>query len=192
MKKRKKVVKQAPLSIKRYLKESARKLPISHCYCTEGWEESGIAQVLVCRKKQNGTFLIGIFLIDTFCLGIKSADVKNNEDWEQVAFLVNMMQQNGGRKMAEVPYEYAHNLIYGAEAFARDIGFMPDNDFALAQYVLEADTEDIPFIAFEFGKDGEPFYMQGPYDSVPKIMRVLAAYNKRQSKEDWFTDYEEV
>ena len=33
---------------------------------------------------------------------------------------------------------------------------MPQKDFAVARYILEEDTEDIPLIEFEFGMDGVP------------------------------------
>ena len=43
--------------------------------------------------------------------------------------------------------------------FAEEAGIKPCKEYAIAQYVLEEDTEDIPLIEYEFGRDGRHFLM---------------------------------
>ncbi|MDE5553840.1 MAG: DUF1186 family protein [Muribaculaceae bacterium] len=61
----------------------------------------------------------------------------------------------------EIPYEEAHNIIYGAISFAEDAGIEPHKNFEIGQYILEEDTEDIPLIDYEFGRDGKYFLVVG-------------------------------
>ncbi len=56
-----------------------------------------------------------------------------------------------------ITYDEAHNIIYGAIAYAEELGINPDKSFAITQYLLEEDTEDMPLIEYEFGKDDKPF-----------------------------------
>ena len=62
-----------------------------------------------------------------------------------------------GGNYIQVSYNEAHNLIFGAIAFAEEAGIKPSPEFALTQYLLEEDTEDVPLIEYEFGKNGKHF-----------------------------------
>ena len=57
-------------------------------------------------------------------------------------------------QMKETDYVTVHNLIYGAIEFAEEAGILPDKSFELTRYILSPDTEDIPLMQFDFGKDG--------------------------------------
>lgn len=59
--------------------------------------------------------------------------------------------------LKEVSYNEAHNMVWGAIAFAEEAGIEPCKEFALAQYFLEDDTDDIPLIEYDYGKDGKHF-----------------------------------
>ncbi len=50
--------------------------------------------------------------------------------------------------------------------------------WCLTEYILP-DVETLEFVDVEFGKNGKPFYLQGPYDNVSKI---FAALNKSVGK----------
>ena len=63
--------------------------------------------------------------------------------------------------LEEITYDEAHNIVWGAISFAEDAGISPCKDFTTAQYVLEEDTDDIPLIDYEFGKDGKYFLVVG-------------------------------
>ena len=67
----------------------------------------------------------------------------------------------------------AHNIIYGAIAYAEDLGFKPEKDWALSQFILEEDTEDIELIEVEFGKDGKPCFINGPFDNINSVLAKL-------------------
>lgn len=156
-------------SPRRYIRERARGFPIKACYCNLDWSESGLAQVLVCREQPSGKQLVGIFLIDNFCLGLKNTMHQlNQEDYE-----VEELRMSMEGTISEISYDLAHNLVYGAIDYAEELGFSPQKDFSLTRYILEEDTEDIELIDLEFGKDGQPYYISGPYDDVPRILNTL-------------------
>jgi len=138
------------LSPEQYLKQKARSLEIGKCYISEDLTECGEGVIFVTRLHKGGKISMAFYLVDTFCLGIKDSSYKLRMEEEKVQeFLTHY------KKMNECSYEEAHNWIYGAIAFAEEGGIEPDKSFELTQYMLEEDTDDIPLIEYEFGKDGE-------------------------------------
>lgn len=149
------------LSPERYMREKARTLPMGKCYfISPDWQKSGITNVVVTRVRPSGNLVMAIFLVDTFCLGVRDAVYNDNmtpDDFEEY------LKDCGRRtKIGEVSYKEAHNLIYGAIAFAEEGGIKPVKEFDTAGYVLEEDTEEIPLIEYEFGKDGKHFLVVNP------------------------------
>lgn len=138
------------------MREKARTLPIGKCYIApRNWQESGMAHVIVTRMRPSGNLVMAMFLVDTFCLGVKDAGFHENmpsDDFEE--YLDNYKKGIG---LEEISYNEAHNIIYGAMAFAEDGGIEPAKEFDPAKYVLEEDTEDIPLIEYDFGKNGKHF-----------------------------------
>ncbi|MBO7102159.1 MAG: DUF1186 domain-containing protein, partial [Bacteroidaceae bacterium] len=45
----------------------------------------------------------------------------------------------------------------GAIAFAEEAGIKPDKSFNLTQYMLEEDTDEVPLIEYEYGRNGKHF-----------------------------------
>lgn len=159
-KSKKKAQPQVSPSPARFMREKARKLPLGKCYVNSDWREAGMADVAVIRVRPSGNIVMGLFLVDTFCLGVKAALYRTNmTDYEFDDFL----QQYGSRfDIEEISYEEAHNIIYGAISFAEEAGIEPCKDFDTASYILEEDTEDVPLIEYEFGRDGKHFLIVGP------------------------------
>ena len=138
------------LSPEQYLKQKARSLEIGKCYISEDLTECGEGVIFVTRLHKGGKISMAFYLVDTFCLGIKDSSYKLRMEEEKVQeFLTHY------KKMNECSYEEAHNWIYGAIAFAEEGGIEPDKSFELTQYMLEEDTDDIPLIEYEFGRNGE-------------------------------------
>ena len=67
----------------------------------------------------------------------------------------------------------AHELIYGSIEFARKYGFEPHRDFETASLVLDLPDLQPKKHNLEFGKDGKPFFIAGPYDNVQRIVNTL-------------------
>ena len=100
-----------------------------------------------------------------------------------------------GETPIECSVDLAHQIIYGAIDYASELGFKPQRDFKLSQYILEERDKFGEITEVEFGKDGKPFYIAGPDDNVPAIMKKLEAklgpdnfpfiYSGDQILKDW-------
>ena len=155
MKKKKQAQKVQPLSPKKYIMQKGRSLPIDSCWILEDWQDVGETTVLIARRHASGKYTIGLYLVDIFCLGLKDTFYKFNVSSQEYDDLLD--QINIGGNYIQVSYNEAHNLIFGAIAFAEEAGIKPSPEFALTQYLLEEDTEDVPLIEYEFGKNGKHF-----------------------------------
>ncbi|WDF77837.1 hypothetical protein ACFGVS_19200 [Mucilaginibacter sp. AW1-7] len=167
-------LKPVQLSAEKYIKTQARLLPIAECIINEDWETAGIANILVARKHKNGNLTIGLFLVDMYCLGPKDALYEFNLSPEKYDEWKDKLAYG----IIACDYVLAHNIIYGAVAYAEDYGFKPHKDFEIAQYILEEDSEDIELIEIKFGVDGMPCFVPGPNDSDHKIQTIINTLNR--------------
>ena len=162
---------QKPLSPEQYIKQKARTLPVARCYMSKDWQKAGLANVLVARRHPQGTFTFGYYLVDTYCLGLKDSNYRFSlsegefEDYMSHLLIEGFMQ--------EVNYEEAHNLIYGAIAFAEEAGIEADKSFALTQYLLEEDTEEVPLVDYEFGRGGQHFLVANSRLEASRYLPLL-------------------
>lgn len=165
---------QQQVSPKNYiLTGRARKLPITECWISTDWQEAGICSIVVARKHGTGNMTFGIYLVDTNCLGLKNSNPVFNKPYYIYADLLDKIFPEHEDDKVAIDYALAHNIIYGAIAYAKDLGFKPEKDWALSQMILEEDTEDVPLVDVEFGKNGKPFFMNGPYDNIQKCLLTL-------------------
>lgn len=69
-----------------------------------------------------------------------------------------------------VPLGLAQHLVFGAVEYARGLGFEPHAGFRAAGGHLgpwEGPS------AINFGEDGKPFYVEGPWDDSGRVLRAL-------------------
>lgn len=160
------------LSPENYIRKKARSLPIYECLVNTEWKEQGVAHVVVARKHTNGNITVCMFLVDLFCLGIKNTQYLFNipeaeyqdkkDEMEHIVF-------------EQISYTLAHNIVFAGLEYAEEYGFKPHKDFtSITQFMLEEDTEDIELIDIECGKNGKPFYVNGPYEDQAKINQIIA------------------
>ncbi|MFQ5770096.1 MAG: hypothetical protein ACE5HX_06145, partial [bacterium] len=178
-KKKKARIVQMPLSPKQYIKTKARQLPIHECLITYDWEDSGMVDVLIARRHKNGKVTCGFYLVDLLCLGVKDTffvfsltpdDYKNLKEEYDI-----------GEELEACDYEVAHNVIYGAVDFAAKYGFKPHEDFAVTQYLLESDDENIESLDISFGEDGQPCLVttvdEEPTEIIAQLEKTTGAGN---------------
>jgi hypothetical protein len=120
---------------------------------------------------------VGGFLLDVWCLGVKNAMPPKPMTPRQLAEHKNTYFNNFGGQV-QVPAELAQALVFGAAAYARELGFEPEADFNAAAALLGQPAGSSPI---RFGRDGEPFYVSGPYDDVEAIMQTLRRTAGRDS-----------
>ncbi|MGN0028415.1 MAG: hypothetical protein ACI35Q_01590 [Marinilabiliaceae bacterium] len=176
------------LSPERFLKERARSLEIGSCYATPNIEECGLGNIIVTRVHKGGKYTIGVFQVDTYCLGVKNATWRVRMDELDYESIIEQLRESVNVEM--VSYEEAHNRIYGAIAFAEDAGIEPCQRFDIAQYVLEEDTDDVPLIEYEYGKNGKHFLVAHDQKELDHYLPILLA-NLGEGNFDFIIDDED-
>ena len=171
MAKKKKGAAQVKISPEKYVKERARKFPIVQCLINKNWKEAGEGNILIARQRPDGDLIIGMYLVDLYCLGVKDAFVIAKGTQEDIDRFAEGASEGG--EMEPISYNEAHNLIYGAIEFAEEGGIEPHPDFELAEYILEEDTDDIPLIEFEYGHNGKHLLVVSPSGKERKYISVL-------------------
>lgn len=159
---------------------TARNLPVYECLVEPSWKEQGMASIIISRQQPDGNLLFGVYLVDIFCLGLKNTFC--NADFSMRKYKTELREQiyrNEG--FVDCPISLAHNIIYGAIEFAAQLGFKPNKDFKLSQYVLEDKNTVEPCDDVEFGKDGKPFYVTGPEDNVEYVLKQLESTAGKES-----------
>lgn len=150
----------------------ARSYPIRECLIGPGWQERGLAHILLSRTQPDGRIVAGVYLVDIFCLGLKNTFARANlSEWTYETKLRAPIREQQGLQPCAV--DLAHTIIYGAIDYARQFGFYPQRDFELSCSILQKRDSLVLRDDVEFGKDGKPLYISGPDDNVRKITRQL-------------------
>lgn len=160
---------QGAISPKRYLKERVRSLEIGKCYINTHWKEEGLASIVVTRKHKQGTYTVGMYMVDTFCLGVKDTLYKFCISESEYEYLT----QGGMFDTEEISYNEAHNIIFAAIEFAEEGGIQPHKDWALTRYILEEDDDNVPLIDYEMGRNGKHFLVVHNQQELNKYMPTL-------------------
>ena len=171
-KKKKKRSQPTMLSPKKYIMNKARSLPFDKCWINENWQRSGIATLLVSRLQPSGKVIVAGYLIDIFCLGVKDALTRFSISNEEFKEFINRFCKRTDTSPQQCSPLFAQNLVYGAVEYAEDLGFQPHKDYNFASYILDP-ADEIEYMDIEFGKNGRPFLMRGPFDDFPKNIGIL-------------------
>ncbi len=169
--------KNAILSPMAYIKTKTKNLPFGTCYSSydeyEQESATGLDTVIVSRIMPSGKLIVGMYLVDLFCLGIKNTVFNFAMTTNEYEAFVAMVQSSERRELFEIEHSMASNLVFGALDYAEQLGFKPEKDWAITKYIVDEDLVDERIDDIIFGKDGKPFFIQGPYDNVKTILGTL-------------------
>jgi hypothetical protein len=155
------------------------------------WQDGGIANLIVARIQESGRTSIGFFLLDIWCLGVKDA------------FLIDDTVEAGFRELLSerLPEDFrerihpacAKKLIEGAHDYAEALGFAPARDYRKARRVLTGINAAGCPETFTYGREGRPFYFQGPHDDPERTERVITVLSTRLGPDGFgFQPYSEA
>jgi hypothetical protein len=151
--------------------------PILHCCTTQSLWDRGMAQVLISRQLTTGQVAFATFLVDRYCLGVKdvfSGFMNRGEYFERLYDRIAARSEIVVLKPAT-----ARKLVEGAVEYARSLGLSPHSDYYNAHQIFgnidpaECDRE------FEFGCDGKPLFIAGPYDSPGRCASILGILSQK-------------
>jgi hypothetical protein len=155
-----------------FLSGRARTLELAECLINSDWKESGMAMIVVARQHKTGNYTFGSFVVDTYCLGVKDTSQAFNRYPEEYQQFKDSIFERGGLTIVNIDYALAHNIIFGALNYAAKLGIAPQKDWKYGQMILEP-INAVAKMHLEFGKDGKPFYISGPYDKAQQIIDKL-------------------
>ena len=163
----------------KYIKEKGRSLPIHSCLVENNIYYNGLGTFLIMRTMPGGKFAIGLYLVDTFLLGVKNTFYNVNLYESEIRDLKEKM---GNNPLENMDVHEFHNWIYGAVDYAEEYGFLPHKDFEVSQYLLDPEMITDAIDDLEFGYKGMPFYIQGSDDSQAKVNRIIKQLEKTAGK----------
>lgn len=180
---------QQAFSPQRFVRERMRTVKIGKCYmfADEEWRD-GLGYVIVIREHTGGKKSFAVYMVDRWCVGVKDTFFNVRQDDDSIDELLSRV---GEYRLQEVSYNEAHNMVWGAVDYAEEAGIKPHKDFATTQYFLEEDTDEIPLIEYEFGKDGKHYLVAKSQLELSKYLQPM----KKNLSENEYTcvvaDYDE-
>ncbi|MFU8855441.1 MAG: hypothetical protein ACNA8S_00395 [Deferrisomatales bacterium] len=129
-------------------------LPIHECVVSRGWEERGLAHVLLARRAPGGALVVGGYYVDTLCTGLKDTALMNELSEEEYRERVKPNIFNDPVEFEECAPGTARALVEGAVAFAASLGLKPNKRWPESKRLWEGIEADPGTIAF--GRNGRP------------------------------------
>lgn len=133
---------------------------------------SGLVGIVVAREGAARRVVVCGYLVDTYCLGVKNVigpRVMTRRELDR--FVESFFSPFDGAPLPS-PIDLARALIWGAIDYARGLGFEPAVDFDQTTGHLGPFDGPNPI---SFGRNGMPFYVQGPYDDIDAVVGTLNA-----------------
>jgi len=140
--------------------------PLVECLINKGWQEHGMAIVVIVRSAPTGHLFSG-FIVDVLGVGLK--DVMGDYGLTEHEIMYHeLIEGLQGADLISCDYELASNLVYGGLQWARKWKFKLPKDYKVWMRLLEPrDEDEIDFS--HFGKDGKPLLIV-PEDDLDIIM----------------------
>ncbi len=130
----------------------------------------GLVAVLIAREAGRSRLSVCGYLVDVHCLGVKNVVGPLVMNAGDCAEYTRLFFRAFDEPPIAAPLDLAQNLVYGAVDFARAFGFEPAAGFDDVKAHLGPWNGQS---SIGFGRDGEPFYVNGPYDDADSILRQL-------------------
>ncbi len=143
--------------------------PVVDCLINTAFEENGMASLLISRRAESGEVAFFVFLVDTYCLGVKDCFGKITTPAEYRKQLERFRKQ--GVRSLDPPS--ARRLIEDAVAYADSFGLPPHPDFRKMRPILNGINPEQAREIFPMGKDGKPLYIPGPGQSAAESRRIM-------------------
>ncbi|MBD2773759.1 helix-turn-helix transcriptional regulator [Iningainema tapete] len=132
--------------------------------------DRGLGLVVIARVARYNQITVCSYLLDVWCLGVKDVIAPRTVDRIKFKEVAQELFNLFPGKPQEVPLEVAQGMIFSAYEYAQDLGFQPHKDFEKSRsHIGQWDG----IVRIECGRNGKPFYVNGPHDNPKKIMETL-------------------
>lgn len=149
----------------------AASAPVADVYTPEGLFETGLGSIWFSRLLEGRRYALGVFLVDTFCLGVKNAMYAVLDEDKYLMHIENFLHVSEETFVQSDP-AYVRKLVESAAAYAHSLGFEPHPDYKIAKMIFGDVDASASDAYFTFGRDGNPCYVPGPGDTPAQQRRV--------------------
>jgi hypothetical protein len=162
--------------------EEMGKYPIHQCLIPQGLFATGFGTTIIARKINENEVIVGGFLLDAYCLGVRSTFLRAMQLFEYNNAITSMHQhENFG--LAEPALVRA--LVEQCVEYARNLGFKPHSDYEETKYIFgDIDPKECTE-TFTFGKDGKPRFVAGPNDAPKRCQRIIETLEEKCGPEGY-------
>jgi hypothetical protein len=143
---------------------------VVHAFVAAGLWKEGIGSLVIARQDSENGLVFAVFLVDVFCLGVKDAFWRAGSSREFQAMVEQIEERQSLRAITPACLV---KIIEGAVAYAQSFGFSPHPDYQHAAMLLAGIDSAACQQEFQFGKNGKPFYFQGPHESEAEAEAIL-------------------
>jgi hypothetical protein len=148
----------------------AAKWPVVHALVSAKLWTQGIGTLAVARQDSADGLVYAIFLLDVYCLGAKNAFWRAGSSGEFRELIERVEQRE---TMEPITPACLVKIVQGAVAYAESFGFLPHPDYRHAAMLLAGIDATTCAQEFAFGKDGKPFYIQGPNETYEEAEAIM-------------------
>ncbi len=155
------------------------RFPIHECLISNGLSDMGLRTIIMSRRGPQNVVAVSVFIVDTFCLGVKNALFKVQDIYDyKSTFKPHLIITHEGQIFEDIDPACARKFIEGATAYAEALEFPPHRDYKNAINIFgDIDGSDCSE-EYTYGKDGKPFYINGPHES-PGMVRYYPSIKSK-------------
>ncbi|MEW6489442.1 MAG: hypothetical protein AB1578_16190 [Thermodesulfobacteriota bacterium] len=149
----------------------AKEFPVGECVVSKGWQERGLAHILVTRRAPDGTLVVGGYYVDPLCTGLKATAVMPRLSEEEYRERVKPHIFNDPVEFEACEPGRAKALVEGAVQYAGSLGLKPAKRWEEARRVLEGIDADGEGLVF--GRGGKPCLVLRGGEKAPGVQARL-------------------
>jgi len=150
--------------------QHAEKWPVVRALVAEELWDEGLGYLVIAREESDGRLVFASFMMDVYCLGVKDAFWRAGTRTE---FQDIIQQMDEMRTMVPIEPACLVKIVKGAVDYAQSFGFPPHPDYHHASKLLDGIDPSTCPQSFTFGRDGKPFYIQGPHESPARVEAIM-------------------
>lgn len=156
---------------------AAERWPVVRAVVSDGLWDTGIGHLLIARQESQGRLVLAVFLVDVYCLGVKDAFWRAGfqADLEDV---LHRLEEIGS--VSSITPACLAKILKGSVEYAASFGFAPHPDYRHASLLLEGIDVSTCSKEFTFGRDGKPFYIQGPNETLAEARAIATRIQQAQ------------
>lgn len=155
------------------------KYPIHECLVPNDLFDTGIGQITISRRSPSGDIGLSAFIVDVYCLGIKNALFTIADEHKYNTMINPRIMSSAETDFTNVHPSCARKIIEGSVQYARQFDFSPHPEYKKYSAIFGGIDKSVCPEKYTFGKDGKPFYINGPNETSAQSQQIINQLSKK-------------